>query len=261
MQFTDANGTKTIWARWEVVIVCGAIKSSQLLELSGIGDRQLTSVHGIDCAIDNPHVGENLQNHVLTSISFEVADDQVSGGITRNASLIGAAVRQYLETRGGPLSGTAPSFVYTPLVDRAGTMAHADVEALVRKCFYVGESTIEVRYVDVEMPTRAVRFAETVARTEPLSGLLEPGGRESEPGLGLGEAIRVVRKRLFTVFDWSGTCAVLPRAQRGVHLRVYGTINVRVVDANIFPIEPLGHFQSTVYGMPEKAADLTKADW
>ncbi|KAK2760059.1 aryl-alcohol [Colletotrichum kahawae] len=63
--------------------------------------------------------------------------------------------------------------------------------------------------------------------------------------------------------DFSGSCAMMPREQGGVvdeRLRVYGTKKLRVVDASIFPIEPSGNIQSTVYAVAERAADLIKQD-
>lgn len=61
VQFTTASGTQVTQARKEVIVACGAIKSPQLLELSGIGDRELLSRHGIQVKVENPQVGENLQ--------------------------------------------------------------------------------------------------------------------------------------------------------------------------------------------------------
>lgn len=43
-------------------------------------------------------------------------------------------------------------------------------------------------------------------------------------------------------------------------LKVYGTENVRVVDAGVLPLQVSGHLTSTLYAIAEKAADPIKAD-
>jgi choline dehydrogenase len=45
----------------EVVLCAGTFQSPQLLELSGIGDREILGRHGVECVVHNPNVGENLQ--------------------------------------------------------------------------------------------------------------------------------------------------------------------------------------------------------
>jgi choline dehydrogenase-like flavoprotein len=56
-----------------------------------------------------------------------------------------------------------------------------------------------------------------------------------------------------------GTASMLPQNQGGVvdtSLKVYGTLNVRVVDASIIPLHISAHTQGTTYGIAEKAADI-----
>ncbi|GKT74228.1 choline dehydrogenase [Colletotrichum tofieldiae] len=52
---------------------------------------------------------------------------------------------------------------------------------------------------------------------------------------------------------------MLPKADGGVvdsSLKVYGTTNLRVVDASIMPILISAHIQTAVYGIAERAAEM-----
>ena len=65
-----------------VVLSAGAIRSPQLLMLSGIGPKDQLEQFGIAQVHDLPGVGENLWNHLSAQINFKVKD-----GITLNANL------------------------------------------------------------------------------------------------------------------------------------------------------------------------------
>ncbi|KAK4149482.1 putative GMC oxidoreductase [Chaetomidium leptoderma] len=59
----------------------------------------------------------------------------------------------------------------------------------------------------------------------------------------------------------TGTASMMSRELGGVidpELRVYGTANVRVVDASAVPMQLSGHLTAALYGLAERAADIIK---
>ena len=56
-----------------------------------------------------------------------------------------------------------------------------------------------------------------------------------------------------------GTAAMMARELGGVvdpRLKVYGTTNVRIVDASVLPLQNSAHLTSTLYAVAERAADI-----
>lgn len=54
----------------EVIISAGAVHSPQILQLSGIGPAALLKSVGIKPVVDLPGVGQNLQDHLVLSVSY-----------------------------------------------------------------------------------------------------------------------------------------------------------------------------------------------
>ena len=72
VSFATNGQTREIRARKEVIIAAGAFQSPKILELSGIGNADLLKSLGISIVVDNSNVGENLQDHPISAIRFEV---------------------------------------------------------------------------------------------------------------------------------------------------------------------------------------------
>lgn len=70
VRFTYEGEEYVVKTEGEVIICAGSVQSPQLLELSGIGNPEVLKAAGIDVKVDNPAVGENLQDHMSTSASF-----------------------------------------------------------------------------------------------------------------------------------------------------------------------------------------------
>ena len=107
VQFISNNGSsQTIGVRKEVIISAGAVNSPRLLELSGIGGADLLQRLGIDVIVDNPHVGENLQNHLFTGLVFEARDDveTIDAFFRQEPDAVAAAMQDYGTKGTGPLS-------------------------------------------------------------------------------------------------------------------------------------------------------------
>lgn len=120
--------------------------------------------------------------------------------------------------------------------------------------------------LDLEIFARHLMQCEVLLQTEPLKSILKPDGRRLQNGLHaktLEAAKELARAESTSFYHPCGTCAMLPLNLGGVvneRLIVHGTSNLRVIDASIFPIEPRGNIQTTVYAVAEKGADLIKQD-
>ncbi|KAL5321412.1 hypothetical protein ACEPPN_009370 [Leptodophora sp. 'Broadleaf-Isolate-01'] len=105
VQLVSKSGKEiSIKANREVILSAGTMKSPQILELSGIGDSKLLDQHGVEIFVDNPSVGENLQDHLLVSVSFEAADGVMTGEtIMRDPTIMPALMEMYQKDQSGPL--------------------------------------------------------------------------------------------------------------------------------------------------------------
>ncbi|KAK7990654.1 hypothetical protein PG990_014934 [Apiospora arundinis] len=314
----------------EVIVAAGALQSPQLLELSGIGGKDLLERHGVEVLVDNAGVGENAQDHAVVLQSFEVADGVASSDMLRDPAALEALSELYRTTNGGghkkalldahlgesgaeekdedhhhhqalrsviePPDEPTAQYVFFPgqidavphpdsLASYLAPTAPENFASIItclnhpasRGSVHIVSPDVRAkpawdpRYLshplDLEVLARHVQFVERVVAAEPLRSSLKQGGARLPPaseiasGEALEDAKEIVRRRQISIFHPTGTCAMLPRERGGVvdgQLRVYGTRNVRVVDASVCPMQPLGNTQSVVYAVAERAADLIR---
>jgi len=93
-------------ARREVLLAAGAIRSPQLLELSGIGEAALLRERGIDVVAHLPGVGRNLQDHLMPRITFECNRAVTVNDMLRNPLNLAASALRYLFFRDGLFATT-----------------------------------------------------------------------------------------------------------------------------------------------------------
>ena len=94
-----------ISARQEVVLSAGAIKTPQLLMLSGVGPSDALSSHGIQVVRDAPNVGRNLQNHACYRLQY-LCSAPVSASRHLRPHNAAAAALRYALFKTGPLAET-----------------------------------------------------------------------------------------------------------------------------------------------------------
>ncbi|MEM7207507.1 MAG: GMC family oxidoreductase N-terminal domain-containing protein [Pseudomonadota bacterium] len=98
------NGKRhTATAGKEVILCGGAVNSPQLLQLSGIGDANLLKSHGIVVRIDNPAVGQNLQDHIGISHYYKSRVPTLNSELAGPLGKLWAGMK-YVFLRRGPLS-------------------------------------------------------------------------------------------------------------------------------------------------------------
>lgn len=284
----DYNGEIiTIKARKEVILAAGAFCSPMILEYSGIGDSKWLSHLGIPVKIDQPNVGQSLQNHLMKIMPIRIKaksgieDAKVGfkglGFMRISSSEQNELLAAYTELEDGPNKiirsiiqrsneASASAFLALASPDLAilgvinsypfsrGSL-HASSNRF--KETPIADAAFLSNELDLELLARNVRNAYDLINTQALSQYLELGDVPNNI-----ESIKAsIRADALAAHHICGTLAMLPRSAGGVvdqDLKVYGTQNLRVVDASIFPLTPHANPMATVYAVAERAADLIR---
>ncbi|KAJ5596340.1 hypothetical protein N7450_002798 [Penicillium hetheringtonii] len=284
------NGeTRTVKANKEVILAAGAFCSPMILEYSGIGDSERLSHLEVPVKIDQPNVGRNLQNHLMILIPIPIGKkaglENIQPGFKGLSSirisqeeqdqiLVAYAQSEDQSNRiiqsiiGRPNEPSANAFLLVQSSELAllGIMnsypfsrgsLHADSKGfqdspIVDAAFLKNEA-------DLELLSRNVRGMYELLSTSALSQLLDTSNLSNDL-----ESIKAsICENAMATHHICGTAAMLPRSAGGVvgqDLKVYGTQNLRIVDASVFPLIPHANPMATVYAVAERAADLIKGE-
>jgi choline dehydrogenase len=278
----------------ETILCGGAFNSPQLLQLSGIGPRELLDRLGIPVLHDAPQVGERLQDHFYVRTFWRCCRD-----ITLNDDMLSLRRKlgmglKYFLFRGGPLTisaGHAAAFVRTrPALSRPDAQiyfinfstarrggvlhAHSGFTCAVSQLQVESRGSAHIRSPDPAAPP-AIRYNYLATETDQrvmVEGLKiirricgTPPMRDYVAGEYLpggkvvtdDDWLAYCREMGETVFHPTSTCSI--GAVVDEKLRVKGVQNLRVVDASVMPAVPSGNINAAVIAMAEKAADLIKA--
>ncbi|KAJ5662167.1 uncharacterized protein N7477_009783 [Penicillium maclennaniae] len=287
---TFKNGqTADIIAVKEVIMAAGAFHTPKILELSGIGGKERLDKLAIPVVIDHPGVGENLQNHLMSVLPAPLSPDAGLEGVKPGLKSI-AFVRIDPEEQNklfaaGPEPKSASEKVIQSIIQDPNE-ASASIFLAVRSAslallgaitsfpFSRGSThissaefdtmpTVDPGFLsnelDLEILARHVQTLHELPTSDSLKKFFQQTGSSSQPDLE--EIKKKLRASALTTHHTCGTTAMLPRADGGVvdqDLKVYGTTNLRVVDASVFPLIPHANPMATVYAVAEKAADIIR---
>ncbi len=281
-------------ARREVILSAGAIKTPQLLMLSGIGPAAHLLDHGLHPLIDLPGVGENLQDHLATHVKHK-ASQPLSMLRYLNPLRGAVAMGQYLLFKTGPLADPGMSvaaFVKSdPVLDEAdikmllvmalfaqngrkmipqhGFYAHINVarpEARGRVTLTSPDPDapplIDQNYNGTEGDRRVMREGIRIARRVFAQAAFDDlRAEELAPGPDVqsdADLDQYIRTSAEADYHSVGTARMGsdPMAVVDDQLRVRGAHSLRVVDASIMPHLPGGNTAIPVAMIAEKAADM-----
>ena len=278
-------------ARREVLVSSGAVASPQLLQRSGVGPADLLRRLGAPVVLDQPAVGENLQDHVEVYMQWRCREPVSLAYALKpwNQALIGAqwlfagtgvgASNQF--EAGGFVRSDAqfgwPNLQYhfLPLainyngakaVKAHGFQAHvgpmrSPSRGRVRLTSLDPNAhpSLLFNYMSSEQDWREFRDAIRITReivNQPA--MTRFSGAEISPGAALksdAELDAFVRAHGETAYHPCGSCRMGEDGVVDGEGRVHGLSGLRVVDASLMPLIVTGNLNAPTIMMAEKIAD------
>jgi choline dehydrogenase-like flavoprotein len=275
----------------EVILCGGAYNSPQVLMLSGIGDAETLTLLQIPVVLDQPGVGQNLQDHPAAGVAW-AHDDERSllsamneenlaefashgrGPLTSNIAEAGgflrigdgiaapdiqyhAAPALYVDEGLSPVFehgfGAAPCMIKPASRGVVGLLSpDPTAKPYILHNYYAEDS-------DMQSMVDGLRVLLDICRQEPLAPFTTRP--YYVPASESDEDLRAfIRGQTFTLYHPVGTCRMGADEASVVDLemRVRGVEGLRVVDASVMPSVTRGNTNAPVIAIAERAADLIR---
>ncbi|KAK7453542.1 hypothetical protein VKT23_011822 [Stygiomarasmius scandens] len=287
LQDIGSGQIRRISVKKEVILACGALRTPQLLFLSGVGPRRDLEAQNISVVKDLPGVGQHLLHQYLrhgkgwflcTMVEMEIfgsskciqpdgtptplTGSQLDSSDPKNLPDFSVMSCCIADPRGENIDqsrgflGLNAALLQTKSSGRV-QLSSTDPNSNLH---------CEMNYLDSPEDWKALRAALRVAVR--LAEEMRASGYPIEDipnrvpeSLDDDTLNKYIRENADTMFHYSSTCRMAPEDAEspGVvndELRVHGLTNLRICDASTFPDVPATHPQALVYAFAEKCAAM-----
>ena len=258
----------------EIVLSAGALATSQLLMLSGVGPADHLSSLGIPMVQDLPGVGQNLRDHPIVTLWFGVKEGYRSDPDAPRIQVGLRYTAQGSDTRND--IQVMPMSFPIPFEDDPDKTLGLRIMCILNLAVGSGElrlaSTdphvqphLDYRYFvdpwDRERMREAVRLCAQLAEHEAFSDMLDGRMTPTDEDLASDEALDDwILRNIDTAQHMSGVCkmgpASDPMAVVDQHCRVHGLEGLRVADTSVMPDVPRANTNASAVMIGERVADF-----